>query len=522
MMELAMAEVQQSSYEEIPYSSNPFAYTHPDCLSTVGMLYGMNPPPVENCRVLELGCAAGGNIIPMALSLPESKFVGIDLSPRQIAMGQEIVDALELANIELKAQSIMDIKDSDGPYDYIICHGVYSWVPAEVQDKILTICRRNLTPQGVAYISYNTYPGWHMRGMIRDLLKFHVKQFPDGPTRVAQARAFLDFLVKSVPNPNTLYAQMLQVEADLLRDASDSYLFHEHLEDVNSPQYFYQFAESAAAMGLQYVAEAKFSPMGSILNPEVIKTLRQLSHNPIYWEQYMDFLRNMTFRRSLLCHAEVALAKTPDLEALSSFYITARAKPVKEVPDPQPDSTEEFSLTEEIKLRTNHPILKSALRALYEIWPQSLTFEALITGVRTRLAPMEVDPRSLAQALLRCYAGQFVELHRFVPRFVTEVSDRPRGSPLARLQARTSGELTNLRHYIVNVNDLDRMVLSHLDGSRDIPRLVDMMEKRIAEGDLKLEHNGQATPERADVRGILEQEMPTILQRLAKHALLVA
>ncbi len=121
-----MAEVQQSSYEEIPYSSNPFAYTHPDCLSTVGMLYGMNPPPVENCRVLELGCAAGGNLIPMALSLPESKFFGIDLSPRQIAMGQEIVDALGLANIELKAKSIMDVKDNDGPYDYIICHGVYS------------------------------------------------------------------------------------------------------------------------------------------------------------------------------------------------------------------------------------------------------------------------------------------------------------------------------------------------------------------------------------------------------------
>ena len=517
-----MAEVQQSSYEEIPYSSNPFAYTHPDCLSTVGMLYGMNPPPVENCRVLELGCAAGGNLIPMALSLPESKFFGIDLSPRQISMGQEIVDALGLANIELQAKSIMDVKDNDGPYDYIICHGVYSWVPAEVQDKILTICRRNLAPNGLAYISYNTYPGWHMRGMIRDLMKFHVKQFPDGPTRVAQARAFLDFLVKSMPNQNTIYAQMLQVEADLLRDASDSYLFHEHLEDVNSPQYFYQFAESAAGKGLQYVAEAKFSPMGSIFNPEVIKTLHQLSHNPIYWEQYMDFLRNMTFRRSLLCHAEITLAKTPNLDALSSFYVTARAKPVKEVPDPQPDSTEEFCLTEEIKLRTNHPILKSALRALHAVWPQSLAFEALVAETRSRLSPLEVNSRQLAEALLRCYAGQFVELHRFVPRFVTEVTHRPVGSPLARLQARTSGDLTNLRHYIVNINDLDRMVLSCLDGSRDVLRLVDSIEKAIADGDLKLEHNGQVSSEGVHVRGILEQEMPTILQRLAKHALLLA
>src|SRR5436190_4390838 len=226
-----MAEVQQSSYEEIPYSSNPFAYTHPDCLSTVGMLYGMNPPTVENCRVLELGCAAGGNLIPMALSLPESKLFGIDLSPRQIAMGQEIVDALGLANIELKAKSIMDVKDNDGPYDYIICHGVYSWVPAEVQDKILTICRRNLTPNGVAYISYNTYPGWHMRGMIRDLMKYHSGRFNTPQLRTQQARALLDFLAQSVRQDGNAYGVLLKQELETLRHQADHYLYHEHLEE---------------------------------------------------------------------------------------------------------------------------------------------------------------------------------------------------------------------------------------------------------------------------------------------------
>src|SRR5260370_37085826 len=149
-----MADVPQSTYEEIPYSSNPFSYTHPDNLATVGMLMGMTPPSVERCRVLELGCAGGGNLIPMALALPESQFLGIDLSPRQIAMGQEVIDTLGLTNIKLRSMSIMDVKDDDGPYDYIICHGVYSWVPAEVQDKILTICNRNLGPTGVAYVSY--------------------------------------------------------------------------------------------------------------------------------------------------------------------------------------------------------------------------------------------------------------------------------------------------------------------------------------------------------------------------------
>jgi len=517
-----MAEVQQSSYEEIPYSSNPFYYTHPDNLGTVAMLMGMNPPPVERCRVLELGCAGGGNLIPMAMALPESRFVGIDLSPRQIAMGQEIVDALGLANIELKALSIMDIKDDEEPYNYIICHGVYSWVPAPVQDKILTICRRNLTPSGVAYVSYNTYPGWHMRGLIRELMKFHVRQFDDGPTRVAQARAFLDFLSKAVPNSNTIYAQLLKAEADLLQAASDSYVFHEHLEDVNSPLYFHQFAERAMDKGLQYLAEAKFTPFSGNLDPEVVNTLRQLSDNPIHWEQYLDFLRNMTFRRTLLCHAEVELAKTPNLDALPLLWLTARARPENETPNSAPDSKEEFSTTEGVKLRTNHPLIKTTLRMLYEIWPESLSFESLAAKLRSGLAPLEINAKELAEVMLQCYVGQFVELHRFVPRFTAEASERPIASPLARLQAGVGGHLTNLRHMSVDVYDLDRMVLSLLDGTRDLPRLLDAVEKAMANGELQLQHDGPAPPEGVHVRGILEREVPGILQRLAKNALLVA
>lgn len=80
-----MSQPQPTSYDEVPYESYPFAQTHPDRLATVATLLGLRPAPVEQCRVLELGCAGGGNLIPMALTLPESTFVGIDLSARQIA-----------------------------------------------------------------------------------------------------------------------------------------------------------------------------------------------------------------------------------------------------------------------------------------------------------------------------------------------------------------------------------------------------------------------------------------------------
>src|SRR5262249_35555116 len=179
-----MTEATLTSYEELPYTRNPFYSTHPDCLAAVALLHGLQPPPVTCCRVLELGCASAGNLAPMAQGLPDSQFVGIDLSPRQIAQGQELVAAAGLQNIELHALSILDVNASLGPFDYIISHGVYSWVPPVVQDKILQICADHLTPNGLAYVSYNTYPGWHLRGMVRDMLGFHVRRFSETKTRV--------------------------------------------------------------------------------------------------------------------------------------------------------------------------------------------------------------------------------------------------------------------------------------------------------------------------------------------------
>jgi SAM-dependent methyltransferase len=251
----------RTSYDDVPYDSHPFAQTHADRLATVARLLGLRAVPVSRCRVLELGSAAGGNLIPMAMAFPDSTFVGIDLSGVQIDEGLEMVRALELKNIELKTASILDVGPDFGKFDYIICHGVYSWVPNQVQDKILDICCRNLSPNGVAYVSYNTYPGWHMRGMIRDMLGYHARQFVEPQTRVKQARNLLDFLAKASGGDNNPYGLLLKQELESVRRSSDSYLYHEHLEDVNEPIYFHQFAERAAAHGLRYLGEVDLRVM---------------------------------------------------------------------------------------------------------------------------------------------------------------------------------------------------------------------------------------------------------------------
>src|SRR5688572_30116936 len=113
-------------YDEMPYGDYAFASTHPDRLAAVATLHGLTPPPLETCRVLELGCASGGNLIPMAITMPHAQFTGIDISPRQVARGEETIAALGLENIRLETADIVAFSAPPGSFDYVLCHGVYS------------------------------------------------------------------------------------------------------------------------------------------------------------------------------------------------------------------------------------------------------------------------------------------------------------------------------------------------------------------------------------------------------------
>lgn len=130
-----------NAYDEVLYPGYPRSQTHPDRLATLATLFGMKPAPVERCRVLELACGDGGNLIPMALGLPESEFVGIDSAACPVAQGRTLSESLGLKNITLRQLDIMEVASDFGQFDYIIIAGLYSWVPPPVQDKILVTCK---------------------------------------------------------------------------------------------------------------------------------------------------------------------------------------------------------------------------------------------------------------------------------------------------------------------------------------------------------------------------------------------
>jgi len=526
-----------NSYDDVPYESHPFVQTHPSRLFVIGTLFGMRPTPVQRCRVLELGCAAGGNIIPMADYLPDSQFIGLDLSARQIQDGQKIVDQFNLKNIKLMHASITDVNETYGQFDYIICHGVFSWVPPAVQDKILDICGKQLSPNGIAYISYNTYPGWHMRGMIRDMMRYHSGRFNTAQLRTQQARALLDFLAQSVKQEGSAFAVLLKQELETIRHQADHYLYHEHLEENNEPLYFHQFAEKSKAKGLKYLGEARVGTMVTgNFGPEIEKTLRILATDQIQAEQYMDFLRNRMFRECLVCLDRVNPNFAVQPECLRVMHVASGAKamgtdsqPLQQVKVSDDKENISYKTASGMSMATTRPLLKAAMSILAQAFPGTVPFDILRKQAREMVGGDGADPKLivddtqvLAVGLLNCYMGSdLIELHGMPITFCRVPGVKPMALPMAQVQALRSQTVTNRRHEVVRLNDLDKHLIPLLDGTNERPALVEKLTKIAQGGQLNVQKDGLTLYDPKEITTALTSVIDPALQNVARMALLV-
>ena len=483
-----------NAYDAIAYEGHAYAQTHPDRLATQAVLFGLCPAPPARCRVLELGCGDGGNLIPMALGLPRAEFFGVDLAAEPVARGAALARELGATNLRLLEGDLQKLPDELGQCDYVIAHGVYSWVPPAARDALLAACARLLAPHGVAFVSYNAYPGSYLRDAARDLLRFHVAHEPDPERQMEQAGALMSLIVRA--GRASPHARALAEHLESMLARPRWVVFHDELADVNTPVYFHEFVAHARSHGLEFLAESHLADSQLLdLPADVAAELHRLPDDVVLREQYIDFVANRLFRQTLLCRAEAPIRRELRAMDLQDLWVAAAVRTDGAAAALDGSDRVRFELAHGEEIETDDPQLKQALARLGRAWPRCIRF-ADLAGT---------TPQRLGEALLGAHSERLVDLHVHPPA-ATPAGERPVAAPLARRQAAEGSALvTSLRHSPVRVDDdLGRRLLTRLDGTRDRAALADELRR--------------ADPAAADVPAVLE----AALHQLGRLSLLAA
>jgi cyclopropane fatty-acyl-phospholipid synthase-like methyltransferase/methyltransferase-like protein len=514
-----------SSYDLVPYASFAFQDSHPFRLAAIGALYGMNCPAAEHARVLELGCGSGGNLIPMAEQLPGARFVGIDYSRKEVETALQAARELGLPNISFEVRDIGNFEVEAGGFDYIIAHGVYSWVPEEIRARMLEICALGLAEQGVAYVSYNTYPGWRLQEVTREMMLFHGRDVRDPAERLRRGREIVEVMARLRPGQEA-YAALMREEQQRLSKNIDSHVLHDDLEQVNSPVYFYEFHSRVKEKGLKYLGDSRFSEMRLETLPAAVATeLKRLGAERVELEQHLDFVRGNTFRRSVLCRMDAKVLDDISVEKLDSLCFASDVK----MPDRVDLTSRDGAAFETLRgtLTVTEPVLKAAMTELKRAWPKSLKLAEL--WERSREFADERGSAENRASFSRWMLGNIlfgiVEYWAGEWNFVTEVSQKPVASGVARRQAIQSyggiRGVTNRRHEMIQVDEVSARLLWEMNGENDQEVLTMKLMEIAHRGEIVVRDGQRAILDRAEMERFLRSSMKGALEMFGKKALLV-
>jgi len=498
-----MAEAPQAKadvYDVIPYPALSFVQTHPSRMAVAARLFGLDPDPVGRCRVLEIGCATGSNLIPMAEVLPASEFVGIDRSAVEIAGAREGLAASGVANVRFECMDLCDLDDSFGQFDYIVAHGVYSWIPFDVRDRLMEVCKERLAPNGICYISYNTYPGWYHLRPIREALLYRVRDEDTAGEKLTSALAFLDLMgrfAEGGANHDLAYLDWFQTrlqESEAFGGAaSQSFLFHDELAEVNEPVYFHEFVEDAERHGLNFLCEASLAAPPSYAKPDELQEIASYSRDHIDAEQYLDHAVNRMFRMSLLCHADAKVSRPirPRVGLLAGLAVNSRATRATAKEADAEQGIVRYGLEDGAEIAFNHPVSIAAFEYLSLLSPKIVPFHELFETARLRARAedspkaRETDELVLTVNLLQASQRRrdLAAFWAYEPPVALAPGDKPHALPYARYAA-AAGErhITTLRHERADVPAVGLALLPYLDGEHSRAELLTIIGGFIADG----------------------------------------
>lgn len=512
----------------IIFDSKPNPERHPDRLRVVAALRGLTAAPFSNCSVLDIGCGIGADMIHFALSAPASTFHGFDISEEHLSIGRGLIERLHLQNVTLESADIANFT-STARYDYIFCHGVFSWVDQIVRDKILNICAKYLNPSGIAFISFNCLPGWYTRDTLRKLLEQTDSPKHTPAERVEIARNTMQATRDRLSESQTLHSQQFQQELDSCLCQSNAFIFHELLASINTPFYLHDFMQLAAKESLQYLGDGRPSRMrvlpGELDDREFRKTLSIKQYPEPIEEQIWDTIVAPPIRGCLLCHASHTLAREPEFSHLFSMSISSALVPLSDEPRVTDTSIEIFCDAREYNLEVQSPQLKAAFTILAKKWPRPMTVQTLLASV-SKLTGDSIDTTEGANKPLLARLGEnffmnLVDLYFEPPVLAEKRTSKPVLFPLAREQAALGFSwISNPRFEYTLIDELDRQILELLDGSHDAASISTILMKRITSGALEYRPT-QGTDENRTIQDLVTEQVSRSLQLYFEAALFV-
>ena len=464
-----MPSLPVNPYDRVPYPSNPI---HAELSGADGNDGGVAVAPGAsggNRPRAGIGFLFGWQHHAAGGAISDARFVGMDSSGVEIKIGRRHGELLGLNNIELRHGDILEVDASWGEFDYIICHGVYSWVARKIQDKILAIVAQLLSPDGIAFVSYNAYPGWHGRGIVRELMRFRALRFEDARQQIREARDILQ-RVTSVAQElaDEPYRLLLHNEKMILGDRSDEYLYHEHLGEHFEPVYFSDFVQRVRAHGLEYLGEPALSAMATARGGLVERELSAFTGDRIELEQWSDFCTNRAYRATLLRRPGRPPVTDLRASAVWPMYVASGARPTAPV-DLTCASVTTFRNEAGDQIEVSLPLLKAALLELADHWRAAVPFESLLDSAARRLnvAVSDIQRTILGRAILTAMTySRAMEVSVEPSRFSVCPGQFPMTARDMRIQAELGSLVANCRHELIELSESQRKILRALDGTR--------------------------------------------------------
>ena len=488
----------RASYDATPYPSAPMQRSHPGRLAAQAVWRGLTAPDAARARVLEIGCASGGNLLALAAALPEARLLGVDLSPAQIAAGEARRQHWGLDNVELRAASFEAI--DDGEFDFIICHGVYSWIPEPLREALLRVVKARLAPDGLAMVSFNVLPGWRLMQIARDSMLLNARLIGDPAERAEKTRQLFGLLATQSPDKRS-YGKFWRNEAQRMAAGGDAYLAHEIFEEANAPETFADFTDRTGRHGLAYLGESvAVANNEADLAPEGAESIRALSGGDrLKRETYIDIFSGRSFREALLIHPGRSPAATP---ALRSLHVI----PALDLEIADEDGGAFRLCIKDTELVIRNSGAAQAMRRLVARRPASCAVADL----------GEVD-----EAFRIAVENGLVAVSTLPVVCAVQLAERPRIWPFAAMEALASDRAVTLRHSAFQFAPLQRFLAPLLDGTLTRDDLVAAATKQSRSGALTVSGPEGPIADPAEIGRRLADGIDSALAGLLRNGLLV-